>query len=389
MPAFGQTYPEVPVHLTVPSVRAIRISALDGLRGLAAVGVVVFHGYPGIGFWMGSFVDLFFVISGFVITRMLISAPAGHQVSLKHFWMRRILRIWPVYFAVVGTGTMLVLMVAAGGTLRLPDSWWKCLLFLQFTESYGPHSGRFVELFLPYVRWLGHSWSLAVEEQFYLFWPLLLVIFSGTWRLLGLCLAVVAACCVANLSGWPPLTLATRGIGLAMGAMLAVAELKLRAVPYGHAWRHAAASFSGLVLCVALLYEAPRVAAIYAGSVSWVAMGPPAVQARDMLAFATLYAGLIGWVLFYDRGLLASALSARVLVYLGGTSYALYMFHFPLMALFGRTGMRWPLLQHLPLLEQLGYWLVLIAMAHLSRQWFERPFNERKHAYPLYVPRTG
>lgn len=371
-------------HLTSQS---SRLGALDGLRGLAAIGVVVFHGYPQIGFWMGSFVDLFFVISGFVITRMLINAPPGRQVSLRNFWIRRILRIWPVYFLVVGGGTLALFAIQlASARVVIPPDWWKNLLFVQFTEWYGPHDGAFVELFGRYPLWLAHSWSLAVEEQFYLAWPLLLLLLRGRWGWVVLCAALGLACLWANLAGWPPLTLATRSIGLAMGALFALVESRLRESPGGRAARDWVALACAAMLCAGLLHQAPLVAGYYAGDRSWQYLGPPSVTAKDMVAFASIYAGLIGCLIIYHDGLLARALSTRLLVYLGGLSYALYMFHFPLMAFFGRTGMGWPVLSHLGFADQLGYWFVLFASSHLSQRWFEKPFNQRKRDYPLYVP---
>ena len=75
-----------------------RFPALDGLRGIAAVGVVLVHVYPKYTFWCWSFVYLFFVLSGFLITRILITSPLPTGLMLKRFWARRILRIWPVYY---------------------------------------------------------------------------------------------------------------------------------------------------------------------------------------------------------------------------------------------------------------------------------------------------
>jgi peptidoglycan/LPS O-acetylase OafA/YrhL len=81
--------------LTVASEK--RLTQLDGLRGIAALGVVLFHCFGSAFFWMWSFVDLFFVLSGFLITGILLRRPLD-GAALKNFWMRRILRIWPVYY---------------------------------------------------------------------------------------------------------------------------------------------------------------------------------------------------------------------------------------------------------------------------------------------------
>lgn len=360
-----------------------RMAALDGMRGIAAVGVVVFHAYPELGFWMGSFVDLFFVISGFVITRMLIAVPDGHAVSLRNFWMRRILRIWPVYFLTIGAGVAAAILYAwLRAWFQVPDGTWKLFFFVQFTEAYGPHHGGLWEVFGTYPYWLGHSWSIAVEEQFYLFWPLLLVAFRGAWGALGLCLALALACWTANLADWPPLTLATRGLGLAIGSAIAIAEIRTRL--FGPGLRHETAAVSGVALGAGLLYMVPRIAAHYSGEASMLA-GLPSERVHDLLGFALVYGGLVGWLVACRDGLLARALSGPGLLYLGGVSYGLYMYHVPLLALIRHPslgGVQWI---HDPWMN-VAYWSVLLGLAHLSREWIERPFNDRKHAFPLYVP---
>jgi peptidoglycan/LPS O-acetylase OafA/YrhL len=148
------------------------ITPLDGLRGIAVIAVLCFHfawTFPEgtalavvlkkllwIG-WVG--VDLFFVLSGYLITRGLVATsdkPVG--VRLRKFWARRVLRIFPLYYIVLIVGSVVCLVVKA----PLP------------TLPYWFYFQNYALAFDPYVlRWTAHFWSLAIEEQFYFLWPLL------------------------------------------------------------------------------------------------------------------------------------------------------------------------------------------------------------------------
>ena len=145
------------------------IPALDGLRGIAILLVLAFHtellptlkplARDG---WAG--VDLFFVLSGFLITRILLKSRNSPRY-FTNFYARRILRIWPVYFGIL-------LFVFASERYRLlgdsATSWWWISL-ATFTQNF--YIGAYGWNALP--DWLGPTWSLGIEEQFYLIWPLL------------------------------------------------------------------------------------------------------------------------------------------------------------------------------------------------------------------------
>jgi peptidoglycan/LPS O-acetylase OafA/YrhL len=152
-----------PNHVWVP--------ALDGLRGLAILIVVLYHcrtvGRPPraiaslfeIG-WTG--VDLFFVLSGFLITGILLDSRSASNY-FSSFYARRVLRIFPLYYLALS-------LVLLGGSLRLLPS--------------GDHAGTPAWYFIYAQNWkfvdvpfLGHFWSLAVEEQFYFLWPLIVYLF--------------------------------------------------------------------------------------------------------------------------------------------------------------------------------------------------------------------
>ena len=146
-----------------------RVESLDVLRGVAVL-LVVFRHLPGndasglAGFiqsigWTG--VDLFFVLSGFLISGLLFSEfDKTGTLDVKRFWLRRGLKIWPSYFLVYGVA-MLLTVIATGNSQ----------LLITRAPNY-----VFVQNYFPYaVRW-NHSWSIAVEEHFYFLLPLVLLV---------------------------------------------------------------------------------------------------------------------------------------------------------------------------------------------------------------------
>jgi peptidoglycan/LPS O-acetylase OafA/YrhL len=155
------------------------IAPLDGLRGLAVLLVLLFHlswsfpesttfgallkPYLWAG-WLG--VDLFFVLSGYLITRGLVKDsvyPTGKRLRL--FWARRAFRIFPLYYIVLIAGSIVCL--AVGASQHLPGlGYW--LYFQNYTLAFDP---------MP-LRWTAHFWSLAIEEQFYFVWPLFVLFVS-------------------------------------------------------------------------------------------------------------------------------------------------------------------------------------------------------------------
>ena len=188
-----------------------RIPELDGLRGLAALAVVVYHtasdAFP-VG-WMA--VDLFFVLSGYLITAIILR-DGGAPGFFATFYARRSLRLIPAY------ALCLALAWGLGSTnLDLPPS-ALYLAYLQNVPNYWRPGW-------PVWYEVGHTWSLAVEEQFYLVWPALVLLVGGRRVPLVAALAVALAIS-ARAAGWHTQLLLTRSDGLALGAWLAAAELK-------------------------------------------------------------------------------------------------------------------------------------------------------------------
>jgi peptidoglycan/LPS O-acetylase OafA/YrhL len=169
-----------------------RFDSLDGIRTLAVLAVMIYHMVPAAVRGGGMGVDVFFTLSGFVITRLLLREhKAKGRINLSRFYALRMSRLWPALFAVCA--------VVAGMALILPSSFWggeqsnaltSALHLMNFFRGgWFPDSGDGGSL--------GHTWSLAVEEQFYLLWPVILIVMLRYVRSLGTVAILTATACIA------------------------------------------------------------------------------------------------------------------------------------------------------------------------------------------------
>ncbi len=186
--------------LTLPNGR--HVLAFDGLRGLAVILVLFFHlgavSFGGHGWlmrWLGNLqlsgwigVEIFFTLSGFLITRILLQTSRD-QHYFRNFYLRRTLRIFPLYY-----GTLAILGVLA---LALRLDWNGCLpALLLYVQNFrtGDEGLRLALTGKHGPILLAHFWSLAVEEQFYLFWPLLVWLLRGRRLFLAGPILIVIVC---------------------------------------------------------------------------------------------------------------------------------------------------------------------------------------------------
>ena len=165
------------------------IAALDGVRGFAVLGVMATHLFAGaqlpryinLPLSMGvAGVDLFFVLSGFLITGILRDS-LGDARYFRKFYVRRVLRIFPLYYGLI----LLLLLLTRPLHIAWHGVQWSLLLYLQNTHILFP---SLLDFRARYIN-IDHLWSLAVEEQFYLVWPLVLALVRSPRRLLALCAA--------------------------------------------------------------------------------------------------------------------------------------------------------------------------------------------------------
>lgn len=161
-----------------------RIPALDGIRAISIAFVIVGHmvsnpSVPRVFYGIRDFADLgvriFFVLSGFLITSLLLSEARKHgKISLRNFYLRRVCRIFPASYTYIGC----IALLAAAGAIELRQHDLSAALF--YWMNFHHYRGW----------WLGHLWSLSVEEQFYLIWPAVLAVAGwkgGRW----VCAAVI------------------------------------------------------------------------------------------------------------------------------------------------------------------------------------------------------
>lgn len=287
---------------------------IDGLRALAVVPVVYFHsGLPGL---KGGFtgVDTFFIISGFLISGILHREISAGEFTFANFYERRIRRIAPALIVVI------LVTLAAGSVLLLPAE-YKLLgksamaALLMFPNMY---FWRQAGYFAPEnaTTPLLHTWSLGVEEQFYLLFPIFLIILHRLRMVRAGLMFVTGASlllCLVGTQFAPSLTfyaLPTRAWELTLGAMLGIGVIGLPAPRF-----RAAASVLGLALLVI------AATAMHEGDPfpGWRAI-IPAVGAA-MVISAGPNAVVNKW------------LSAPTPVYLGKISYSLYLWHWPCFAL--------------------------------------------------------
>ncbi len=332
-----------------------RFPALDGVRAIAALMVVFFHsgGPEWLQGWLG--VQVFFVLSGFLITTLLLREHARKgRVSLGDFYRRRAFRILPMYF--------LVLFVTAAGLLIAGHFFDNPLgrdfpFYLTFMNEFG-HGG-------PY----GQSWSLGIEQKFYLLWPLLAFALLPRFRpavlvgLMALALAAVPFTVAADPKGWP-VHYFTVLVGCAVAMLL-----------------HSPRGFALLRPLIRPWVVLPFIAVhLSVGLISGLLDGaiPGFVSVVPVYAIATglMLPALLG------PGLPQRVLSGRVMTWLGERSYSIYLVQSiaHLVALLsGASGLVMAVLTS----------LVAIGIADLCYRWVELPMIERGRGSARSHSRVG
>jgi peptidoglycan/LPS O-acetylase OafA/YrhL len=290
-----------------------RIPQLDAIRGIAILMVIVHNTqdrYPSLHWWIVSAngwmgVDLFFVLSGFLITGILLQTKQS-QHYFRDFYARRCLRIWPLYYAVLVFMFVLVplLRPSEAPEIFAPRSspWWAYPLFLQNflvpipTKATGP---------------LGVTWSLAVEEQFYLVWPWV-VRFCSYAQLRFVAIAVMCASPVLRLflsihglNIYSPTYCRTDGLmaGALLALLIGTPDLDLPRLT-GPAW-------------ACFLTAGPVALLLEALGARWIVFSFTVIASASFIYLA----------LFSSAKWLRAVLTNRFLVYTGAVSYGLYLLH--------------------------------------------------------------
>ena len=350
------------------------IPALDGLRALAVLGVMLYHSQLGIisGGFLG--VDLFFVLSGFLITSLLLAEfQRQGSIDLIAFWGRRVRRLAPaLIFMVIVTLSVAWLINNARGAANGRDAIASLLYVNNWNQT--AVKTNYFDTFVGASPFL-HTWSLGIEEQFYFVWPPLLVWFlaSRGGRLSGLTsLVMAAAIASATLMSLrfdetnPTIAYVstdTRLQTIAAGAAVAI----LMAGPQGHQIRtwlraHSSVTRAATIVTFGLLL----VAFVTVHDTSpWLFHG-------GFLLLAALCAALILLVVFAPSNAITRMLSLRPITAIGVVSYGLYLWHWPVFVLAGPNVLR---LNGLPL--TVVQWVLTALLALLSYVLIERPIRTR------------
>lgn len=335
---------------------------IDGLRAVAVLAVVLHHlsaalvpgGYVG--------VDVFFVISGYLITGIIQRELAEGSFTFKRFYERRVRRIFPALFV------MLIVTSAVGYFLLLPSDYVSTLRAALSTVFFSSNVFFWRELvdgyFAPDAKFnpLLHTWSLAVEEQFYIAFPCVLLACNrflkvGVVRvvavlaLLSFALGVVL---IQNKAVAVFFLSPSRAWELLAGALLA---LKVIPVPRTRLWREVTVGTGVAAILLACFVFDEKT--IFPG---WAALLPVCGTALVIVGGTETRAAIAGWILQW-----------RPMVYVGLISYSLYLWHWPLIVLTHYYIGLAPLAPHVT-------WLFFasLLLASISYHLVERPFRRRR-----------
>jgi len=326
---------------------------IDGLRAISVTAVVLYHAHmPGLG---GGFagVDIFFVLSGYLITQIILRDFDSDRFSLAEFYERRVRRIMPALFATLAVSTVASLMLLPDDLKHYSESLIAVVLFLSNGFFWHESSSYFAAA--AETMPLLHTWSLAVEEQFYLVFPAFILVARRYGKLAtAICFVGIGSFFFGAWLGdstfafYAPFT---RAWELMLGAVLAIKVLPLLDNPHVNDLLSAGGLL--LVLASVMLLNSSMP---YPG---YAALAPCAGVALILYGSAA------------HRGFTARTLSLRPLVAVGLMSYSLYLWHWPLLT-FGTYYIVNP--QFLPIARALLVF-VSLPIAYLSWRYIETPFR--------------
>jgi len=339
---------------------------LDGIRAGAVLLVIAFHARGSLfpGGYIG--VDVFFVLSGFLITGILVGEMTQTgTLSMRRFYIRRALRLLPALFLVCLVVGVVYLALPAIAERRATLT--GTIAALTYTSSPLAASGKNLGSMLP-------EWSLSVEEYFYVLWPAFLLL--AVWRGISLRIAVGVAMVVAILYRF----LATSAFGWDIQRLAYGADTRSEQILIGAA----------LAICLPPALRRVRPWAAYAALAAMTAFVflPESAAGRfyrdsGSTVIALLAAIVVAHVAYDSRGSLSRVLSSRPLVWIGQRSYGIYLWNLPLVAIVAYT----PLADNVQLVVKLA---LTFAIPALSYRYLEKPFLRLKDRFePGPAPRES
>ncbi len=320
-----------------------RNPALDGLRGVACLTVLVYHATPWLlpGGWTA--VDGFFVLSGYLITRVLLDErERTGRVELGRFYLRRAARLYPA----------LVLAIALAIALGSLGPWSLAVLAVTYLSDIARWQG--IDL-----RGMGHTWSLGIEEHFYLVWPLAVAL-APSRRAVAL---AGAGCAAASL-----------GVMLVIAPPTRLFDVSSFAAPHARVWE----LLVGAVLATAFTRQLGRRYANVAGVLAAVGavdlgVGSPFARLHTWQAIAGVALSVAAVVACTEPSWLGRLLSAPPLARIGRFSYGVYLYHYPILVA--------PAVLRMPALAAFGTRIAApVLLAAVSFRYVEEPIRRRVRA---------
>lgn len=296
---------------------------LDILRGLAILIVVFYHNFGSVSFfrfgWLG--VDLFFVLSGFLITDILLKSR-DNKFYFRNFYIRRVLRIFPLYYLVLFLFFSLspILFKQKGAETVFSYYQNNSAWFWTYFQNW-----LMVKKGPPPVPFLSHFWSLAIEEQFYLFWPIMIFFIKKCETIKKIILALITIAVLTRFSVWVVYphevekfycNTFTRMDSLLMGCFLAVHLKQGKEIPTKFI-QMIIAGFIALVIVSLLLF----------GNLRQDNMLFPTIGYSLTAAFFT---SIVYLFLKYENRIIGWVKHLNVLRFAGKISYGMYVYHIPI-----------------------------------------------------------
>ncbi|MEI9937348.1 MAG: acyltransferase [Pseudomonadota bacterium] len=331
--------------------------SLDGLRCLSILPVIWHHAtprpLPGIWGKGPAGVDLFFCISGFLITTLLLREKARTgRIALGAFYLRRALRILPLYYAVLFSYALFAFF--SSPALPQRAHFFRTLpLYASFTANW------FADFSVSHPILFSFAWSLCIEEQFYAFWPWIVRWFSARSALVAMCGLIVVDYCAERsaLGGYTERIVTSFAAPIGFGALLAILLSERFA-------------FEALSRLLGKAWSAPLALSIVCALLLW--------PAAPLLVFQASLALLVGACVMLEQNGLSWLLRARAVSYVGAVSYGLYLLNSTAIGVIRRAFPAYASASGFVFLASLP---LALALAGLSHRYFEAPFQRLRERF--------